>query len=142
MVFITIIIQDKNKTKKKQRELSALPSKNIKKNEKQDRIFVIGATGKIGSAVVQELLRNDAQITIYARSREKVIKQLSLMSTNNNYDKIKNKATIVQGGFDNLIPFENSITGHTRMFLLIADIPKQRETLITISEIAYAAGVK
>ena len=74
---------------------------------------------------MQKLLRNDAQIIIYARSRGKVNKQLSLMNINNNHGKMK-KATIVLGRFDDLVPFENPITGHSGMFLLVVDIPKAR----------------
>ncbi|KAG2217733.1 hypothetical protein INT45_001276 [Circinella minor] len=68
----------------------------------------------------------ELQITIYARSREKVNNQSSLISANNDgVDKIKKKVTIIQGDFENLIPFESGIIGHTLLFLLVADIPKQ-----------------
>ncbi|KAI9248310.1 hypothetical protein BDA99DRAFT_525350 [Phascolomyces articulosus] len=117
----------------------------INKNE-ADRIFVVGGTGKIGSSLVHELVKysgaHQPTITIYSRSPEIVNEQLSLIAGDDGIDKKTKNITIIQGDLEDLTPFEESIVGHTRLFLLVADVPEQREKLITLSEKAYAAGVK
>ncbi|KAI9499594.1 hypothetical protein BDB00DRAFT_880815 [Zychaea mexicana] len=67
-----------------------------------ERIFVTGPTGKVGSLVVRELIKRDVSVTVYARSPEKVQKNAH--------------TTVVQGDFNDLTPFENAISGHTRLF--------------------------
>ncbi|KAI9276854.1 hypothetical protein BDA99DRAFT_494304 [Phascolomyces articulosus] len=95
-----------------------------------ERIFVVGGTGNIGSIVVQELVKNGAQVTVYARTPAKV--------------EPKNHAglTIVQGDFNDWTPLEKALPGHTRLFLLVGDSADITQTKIAIHKKAYAAGIK
>ncbi|KAI8136816.1 hypothetical protein BJV82DRAFT_591115 [Fennellomyces sp. T-0311] len=93
-----------------------------------ERIYVIGATGKTGSVVVDELVQCGANVTVLVQSPHKV--------------RHANKVTIVQGNFDDLMPFIRTIPGHSRLFLVASNFSGSYRTEISISQIAYAAGVK
>ncbi|KAI9257165.1 hypothetical protein BDA99DRAFT_573490 [Phascolomyces articulosus] len=93
-----------------------------------EKYYLTGATGQIGKVVLQELVKAGVQITVYTRSPDKVPKA--------------NNITIVEGDFKDLTPFENSIAGHTRLFLLIADRDNLTNIKIAMGTRAYAAGVK
>ncbi|KAI9498590.1 hypothetical protein BDB00DRAFT_391976 [Zychaea mexicana] len=93
-----------------------------------DRIYLLGATGRIGSVILPELIKAGVQVTVYARSPAKVPKAENI--------------TIVQGDYDDLTPFENSIAGHTRLFLLVADREDLDKVKIAFGTRAYAAGIK
>ncbi|KAG2217727.1 hypothetical protein INT45_001270 [Circinella minor] len=93
------------------------------------RLYVIGGTGTVGSLVVQELVKQrGTQVTVYARSPAKVLQA--------------DNVTIVQGDLDDLTPFEKSISGHDRLFLLVPDRSDLDKIMITISKTAYVAGIK
>jgi uncharacterized protein YbjT (DUF2867 family) len=102
-----------------------------------EHIFVVGATGNVGSNIVRQLLEKGSRVTIYVRSPAKATAlfpgQESLLS-------------IVQGDYSDLTPFDNAIAnGFTRLFLLV-----QAEGLaMTMAElksrmatVAYNSGVK
>ncbi|CDS06735.1 hypothetical protein LRAMOSA09262 [Lichtheimia ramosa] len=93
-----------------------------------EKVYVLGATGNIGTEVVQELLNSGIHVTAYVRDPAKV-KQHDLL-------------TLVKGDYDDLTPFEKSIAGHTRLFLLVADLGKMARVKKTIAARAYEAGVK
>ncbi|ORZ03157.1 hypothetical protein BCR43DRAFT_482839 [Syncephalastrum racemosum] len=97
-----------------------------------ERIYVLGATGNIGIKAVQDLLRNNKQVTILVRDPTKAV---SLFGENS-------KLAVVQGDYDDLSPFKNSIKGHDRLMLLVADLRRMCAIKTAFAEIAYAAGVK
>ena len=96
----------------------------------QERIYFIGGTGGVGSKAVQDVLAQDIPITIYTRQPEK-----------SNY-KDQPNVKLVQGDYDDLTPFEKSISGHTRLFLLVGDLRIMARIKGSLAKIAYAAGVK
>ncbi|KAI9277105.1 hypothetical protein BDA99DRAFT_494891 [Phascolomyces articulosus] len=97
-----------------------------------ERIYIIGGTGNVGSAAVNELLKHKIPVTLYARSQAKV------QALFNNQDLL----TVIQGDYADLKPFEDSIAGHTRLFLLVSDLQNLVKIKTSIAEKAYAAGVK
>lgn len=98
-----------------------------------EKIYVIGATGNIGERVVKQLLAKGAHITIYVRDVEKC---KSLFQENNQ------TLTIVQGDYSDFTLFEKSIAGHSRLFLLIADLYQMPVIKEKVAKIAYESGVK
>ncbi|KAI8146630.1 hypothetical protein BJV82DRAFT_509849 [Fennellomyces sp. T-0311] len=92
-----------------------------------ERIYVLGATGNAGSVVVDELIKGGAQVTAYTRSPQKI------QSAN---------VSIVEGGFEDLTPFKESINGHTRLFLLVPDMEGMSDIKIDICKKAYGSGVE
>jgi uncharacterized protein YbjT (DUF2867 family) len=95
------------------------------------KVYVIGATGGIGSSVVKELLEKNVQVTALVRDPSKA-EQLFGQSAN---------LTLVQGDYKNLDGYKNTIGGHERLFLLVHSID-MAPIKINLSTIAYAAGVK
>ncbi|KAG0168072.1 hypothetical protein DFQ28_008725 [Apophysomyces sp. BC1034] len=99
----------------------------------KERVYVIGGTGNIGEKVVHDLLLNGVQTTVYARSPAKV--------TNKHHDT-SNLLTVVQGDYDDLGPFEQSIEGHTRLLLIISDYNRMVQLKTAFAKLAYQAGAK
>ncbi|KAI8145722.1 hypothetical protein BJV82DRAFT_601987 [Fennellomyces sp. T-0311] len=97
-----------------------------------ERVYIIGGTGNVGTAAVKNLLKDQVPVTVYARSSAKV---QSLFGSDSNL-------AVVEGDLSDLKPFERSIAGHTRLFLLVANFADLTKTATTISTIAYGAGVK
>ncbi|KAG2227328.1 hypothetical protein INT45_004283 [Circinella minor] len=93
-----------------------------------ERIFVTGGTGKTGVSLIQELIKRNAQVTVYARSPEKVVKHPNV--------------TVIQGDITDLASFEKAIVGHTRFFLLVIGVPDTDKIKINLAQKAYDAGVK
>ena len=96
----------------------------------QERIYFIGGTGGCGSAAVKLVLERGYPVTIYTRKPE-----ASEFKSNPN-------VTLVQGDYDDWTPFEKSIGGHTRLFLLIGSMVDMAGRKGTIAKIAYTAGVQ
>ncbi|KAG1471289.1 hypothetical protein G6F56_002210 [Rhizopus delemar] len=97
-----------------------------------ERVFIIGGTGNVGSKTVNDLLAKNIPVTLYARQPEKVNK----LFANNSL------VQVVQGDYDDLAPLKEGLKGHTRLFLLIADLLKMVDLKKKISSWAYEAGVK
>lgn len=97
-----------------------------------ERIYVIGATGNIGTKAVRDLLQNNRQVTALVRDPTKA---KSLFGENENL-------TVVQGDYNDLAPFKDSIAGHARLMLLVSDLQHMCTIKTAFAEIAYAAGVK
>ncbi|KAI8145696.1 hypothetical protein BJV82DRAFT_510769 [Fennellomyces sp. T-0311] len=99
----------------------------------QERIFIIGGTGNIGTSLVKTLLPSDVPLTLFARSPDKVQQLFS-----------SDKLTVVKGDYSEIETFKKSIVGHTRLFLLINDssFSKLDRISVVIADAAYEAGVK
>ncbi|ORZ04479.1 hypothetical protein BCR42DRAFT_429159 [Absidia repens] len=98
-----------------------------------ERVFVLGATGNIGSKVVTELLAKNIAVTIYVRDQDKAAKVFA-----NQIGSL----TIVEGGYDDLSAMEKALPGHTRMFLMVYGHTRMVATKTEIATLAFAAGVK
>ncbi|KAI9498568.1 hypothetical protein BDB00DRAFT_798502 [Zychaea mexicana] len=104
----------------------------------EERIFLIGATGNIGQPLVRRLLSDPkVAVTLYARSPAKVQELYG-------NDHPQGKLQIVQGDYVNRTAFEQSISGHARLFLLIqpTDLNAYLATPRAFAEKAYNAGVQ
>jgi uncharacterized protein YbjT (DUF2867 family) len=97
-----------------------------------ERVFIVGGTGNIGSRTVRNLIAKNIPVTLYARSPEKVN---ALFSGN---ELVKT----LQGDYNDLSPLKEGLKGHTRLFLLITDYIKFSQLKETIATYAYEAGVK
>ncbi|KAI8577851.1 hypothetical protein K450DRAFT_250378 [Umbelopsis ramanniana AG] len=96
------------------------------------KVYVIGATGGIGSKVVKELLEKNVQVTALVRNSSKA-EQLFGQPAN---------LTLVKGDYEkDLDGYKSTIAGHDRLFLLVHSryMPAIKLNLATI---AYAAGVQ
>ncbi|KAG2226999.1 hypothetical protein INT45_006406 [Circinella minor] len=100
-----------------------------------EKIFVVGGTGNVGIRVMKDLLQKESNsVTAYVRSVEKA-QQLFGNPSN---------LTLIQGDYTDLTLFEKSISGHSRLFLIvhdpdIHDIPKYA---VALGERAYAADIQ
>ena len=113
---------------------------SARKKKKTKTIYIlIKGTGNTGAPAVKELLKNKIPVTVYARSPEKAQNLFSSLVAK---DDLSSLLTIVQGDLDDLTPFEESIQGHTRLFLVAVDFQNYAKTVINITEKAYAAGIK
>jgi hypothetical protein len=104
-----------------------------------ENIFVIGATGGVGSRVVQGLIKKGVKTTAYARNEAKA-KDLFKA------ELATGLLRIVIGDYSTLNAFETNIKGHTRLFILIvADFTKaasMRKAKKAFGKIAYQQGVR
>lgn len=96
------------------------------------KVYVLGATGGVGTPVVKELLERGIRTTILVRDPSKAHK---LFGENDNLNVIK-------GDYTNVNAFKDSIGGHERLFLLVRDIEDMPNIKVTFSKIGYEAGVK
>ncbi|RCH78907.1 hypothetical protein CU097_001431 [Rhizopus azygosporus] len=97
-----------------------------------ERVFIVGGTGNIGVKVVKDLVAKNIPVTLYARQPEKV----NTLFGNNSL------ISVVQGDYNDLAPIKEGLKGHTRLFLLIADLQVIVHLKKTIAAWAYEAGVK
>ncbi|CAF1603797.1 unnamed protein product, partial [Adineta ricciae] len=79
----------------------------------QERVFVTGASGNIGSEIVKSLIKKQIHTTIYVRDEQKA-KELFKNDLNSGY------LSIIVGTYTTLDVFTKAIQGHTRLFLLYA----------------------
>ncbi|CAO3673873.1 hypothetical protein G6F70_006880 [Rhizopus microsporus] len=98
----------------------------------QERVFILGGTGNVGSKAVKDLLAKNIPVTIYSRQPEKVY---TLFSNNP-------LVQVVQGDYSDMTPLKDGLKGHTRLLLLIADLPNMPSHKKTIASWAYEAGVR
>ncbi|KAI8337862.1 hypothetical protein BD560DRAFT_27136 [Blakeslea trispora] len=98
-----------------------------------ERIFIIGATGNIGSKAVQDLLANNVRVTLFTRNQEKV--KLIFSGKSHLID-------IVEGDYDDMSPLKEGLKGHTRLFVVLGKTQKFVEIKQTIADYAYEAGIQ
>ena len=109
---------------------------NNNNHSNNERIYVLGATGNVGSVIVDELLKNNnVQVTAYTRSPNKLVDKKSK-------SKDDEQLTIVQGEYTDLTSFYESIAGHTRLFLLVPDMEAMGNIKVELGKKAIEAGVK
>jgi uncharacterized protein YbjT (DUF2867 family) len=104
----------------------------------KERVFVTGATGYIGIGVVRGLIKKEVKTTAYVRDEQK--------AKNLFKDELKTgHLTIVVGTYKTVDVYTKAIQGHTRLFLLVADIGKptsMNEIKGTFGKIAFEKGVR
>jgi uncharacterized protein YbjT (DUF2867 family) len=87
-----------------------------------DVILVTGATGSVGSKVADALLALDAHVRLVVRDVEKTKKQ---------YGDVKN-LKVTQGDLDDPSSYTKSLSGVTRLFLVTAVSPNQKQQELAI----------
>ncbi|CAF1032853.1 unnamed protein product [Adineta steineri] len=105
----------------------------------EERVFVTGASGDIGSGVVRGLIKNGIQTTAYVRDEKKAEGLFK--------DELKTgRLTIVVGTYSSVDVFTKAIQGHTRLFLLFSAIGSKPTEMSqvkgTFGKIAYKQGVR
>ncbi|CAO3588833.1 unnamed protein product [Absidia cylindrospora] len=102
-----------------------------------DKVYVLGATGNVGTNVVQQLLAKNIPTTIYVRSASKAA---NLFGTH------QQLTTVVGPSFDedddDFSTFRQSIQGHKRLFLLVAGMQDFVETKTRLATIAFESRVQ
>ncbi len=97
-----------------------------------------GASGDIGSEIIRGLIKKEVNTTAYVRNEQKA-KDLFK-------DELKTgHLTIVVGTFSSVDIYTKAIQGHTRLFLLVADISKptsMSQIKGTFGKIAFEHGVR
>ena len=111
----------------------------VKMSLNLERIFLTGATGHIGTRLVQQLIKKGVQTTIYVRN-ETSVKHLF-------GEELKSGLlTTAIGDYSTLDKYEKAIQGHTRLFtLLVTDFQKAAsmgELKRDLAQIAYKNGVR
>jgi nucleoside-diphosphate-sugar epimerase len=105
----------------------------------KERVFVTGASGGIGSGVVRGLVKNKIDTTAYVRNEQKA-KDLFKDELNTDY------LTLVIGTYSTIEVYKKAIQGHTRLFLLVADVINKPASMSQIKEtfgkIAFEQGVR
>jgi uncharacterized protein YbjT (DUF2867 family) len=96
------------------------------------KVFVLGATGQLGSAVVKGLVEKNVSVTAYVRDASKSEKLFGQPAHLN----------VVQGSYDDLDVFRAAVAGHERLFLMVQSFVDMRGIKLALSKIAYEAGVK
>jgi uncharacterized protein YbjT (DUF2867 family) len=96
------------------------------------KVYVIGATGGIGTQAVKELLERGVSVTTLVRDPSKAA---TLFGQAENLN-------VVQGDYSSFDSFKSTIAGHERLFLLVSDIQNMVTIKTTYAKLAYEAGVK
>lgn len=96
------------------------------------KVYLIGATGGIGTQAVKELLEKGVSVTILVRDPSKAT---TLFGEPENL-------TVVQGDYSSFDSFKNTIAGHERLFLLVSDFNDMVKIKTSYAKLAYEAGVK
>ncbi len=100
---------------------------------------MIGASGDIGSGVVRGLIKKGVDTTAYVRNEQKA-KDLFKDELNTGH------LTIVVGTYSSVDIYTKAIQGHTRLFLLVADVFNKPTSMSqikgTFGKIAYEQGVR
>ncbi|KAI8140270.1 hypothetical protein BJV82DRAFT_671701 [Fennellomyces sp. T-0311] len=95
-----------------------------------ERIYFVGGTGGCGAVAVRQVLEKGIPVTIYTRKPEE-----SEFQGNPN-------VILVKGDYTDYTPYEKSIAGHTRLFLLVASLSGMPAIKEKLAKIAYASGVQ
>ncbi|KAI7850282.1 hypothetical protein BDC45DRAFT_518931 [Circinella umbellata] len=102
----------------------------------EERVYLIGATGNIGKPLVHKLLTNPKiALTLYTRTPSKVQEIFGSALS-------QGKVTVIEGDYENQKPFQRSITGHTRLFLLLPPSNESPRIACEFAKAAYSAGVQ
>jgi len=104
----------------------------------KERVFVIGASGEIGSGIVRGLIKKEVDTTAYVRNEQKA-KDLFKNELNTGH------LTIVVGTYSSVDIYTKAIQGHTRLFLLVAGVnqPASMSKIKgTFGKIAFEQGVR
>lgn len=96
------------------------------------KVFVVGGTGNIGTALVRDLLEKGVATTVLVRDPSKASK---LFGNNE-------KLNIIQGDYTTLDVYKDNIAGHERLFIQVSDMINMPKIKTTFAKIAYEAGVK
>ena len=109
-----------------------------KMSVEKERVFVIGASGAIGSGIIRSLVKKEVQTTAFVRDEQKA-KELFKEELKTNY------LTFVVGNYSSIDVFTKAIQGHTRLFILVAEISKptsMSQIKGTFGKIAFEQGVR
>jgi hypothetical protein len=102
-------------------------------------VFVVGATGNIGSGVVRGLIKRGIDTTAYVRDE---LKAKNLFKD----ELLTGHLTIVIGTYTSVEVYTKAIEGHTRLFLLVFGNFKRPKSMSEVKEtfakIAYEKGVR
>ena len=102
-------------------------------------MFVIGGSGNIGAGAVHGLVAKGVDTTVYVRD-EKKAKDLFKDELNTKH------LTIVVGTYSSFDTYTKAIQGHTRLFLLVADVDTNPTSMSrikgTFAKIAFEQGVR
>jgi uncharacterized protein YbjT (DUF2867 family) len=89
----------------------------------KERVFVIGASGNIGSGAVRGLIKKGVKTTAYVRNEQKA-KDLFK-------DELKTgHLSIVVGTYLSVDIYKKAIQRHTRLFLLVGDVRDKPVSMI------------
>jgi hypothetical protein len=104
----------------------------------KERVFVTSASGHIGSGIVRGLIKKGVDTTAYVRDEQKA-KDLFK-------DELKTgHLTIVVGTYSSVDVYTKAIQGHTRLFILVAEVGKptsMSQIKETFGKIAFEHGVR
>jgi NAD(P)-dependent dehydrogenase (short-subunit alcohol dehydrogenase family) len=104
-----------------------------------ERVFVVGASGNIGSEVVRGLIKKEIDTTAYVRDESKA-KDLF------KDELLTGHLTIVVGTYASIDVFKRAIQGHTRLFILAVGDVKKPASMSQIKQsfgkIAFEHGVR
>jgi uncharacterized protein YbjT (DUF2867 family) len=104
----------------------------------KEHVFVTGASGNIGSGVVRGLVQKGVETTAYVRDENKA-KELFKEELKTGH------LSIVVGTYSTVDVYKKAIQGHTRLFLLVADVEKltsMREIKGAFGKFAFEQGVR
>lgn len=107
-----------------------------------ERIYIVGGTGNTGKQAIHELLQAGVSVTVLTRSPDTAAKHFSdMISADKNNQHL---LTLVQGDYDDMTSFKESIQGHQRLLIIIHHPDRDNYTEIkkTYASLAYEAGVK
>ncbi|UJR29674.1 hypothetical protein I4U23_017222 [Adineta vaga] len=105
----------------------------------KERVFVIGASGNIGSGIVRGLVKKQIDTTAYVRDEQKA-KDLF------KDELVTGHLTIVVGTYSSIDLYTKVIQGHTRLFILLVDDDKnpavKSQNKEIFGKIAFEQGVR
>ena len=105
----------------------------------KEHIFVVGASGDIGSNIVRGLVKKGIDTTAYVRNESKANNLFK-------HELLTGYLKIVIGTYSSIEVYEKAIEGHTRLFLLVIGDVKRPTSMAevkgTFGKIAYEKGVR
>ena len=105
----------------------------------EENVFIVGATGNIGSGIVRNLVKKGVKTTAYVRDERKG-RELFAAELQSGH------LSFAVGDYSSVEEYSKAIEGHTRLFLLASVDTKTaasiREVKGTLAQIAYEKGVR